>query len=309
MPNPDFPEWFAVGVVLLERDVPHRWFVRGAEIEHMRDPRGAGDYSIHITPFNPDMSINWDPDSERTIGLAELQEGYQYTGLCMTPNGTMRDAEGENPYPEPTEEEAALAAFLPSYLQTLDRTPGAPPEAVSNMARSILDAEDTRIIQELHALSTRQGPPTAGSLLDPSEDAGMFTPQTDLFAWDMRGAPPEVGDVQGGLPIINVGQDWLVDLDASIDPESQHGARVWRVFGFEGEAPRDVWLLVQQDTRQRIRVHASHLLIHGLRQNPPDTRTLRARLQGLQQKVAAEESLPRRTAYDRILDDELLGDD
>lgn len=145
MPNPDFPSWFAVGVVVQSHGSNgQRWLVTRVEIQVpnpeesiYEDPLEGGHYAIHLIPVLPDEErADWGRTRGMSITLPSLN-AFRYTGLVMTPSGMRQDGDVMDEYVsahegvvEPTEEQAALEGF-PSYLQTPDRAPepGAPREA------------------------------------------------------------------------------------------------------------------------------------------------------------------------------------
>lgn len=137
MPNPDFPSWFAVGVVVQSHGSNgQRWLVTRVEIQVpnpeesiYEDPLEGGHYAIHLIPVLPDEEgADWDRTRGMSITLPSLN-AFRYTGLVMTPSGIRQDGDVMDEYvsahegvDEPTEEQAALEGF-PSYLTTPDRAP------------------------------------------------------------------------------------------------------------------------------------------------------------------------------------------
>ena len=256
MPNPDFPSWLAVGVVLTEVGDHSNWLVVQIELQF---PLGVErqdqedfyrtHYAIHLAPVVHTQAVVLERRRLVTITLPALRR-YRYTGLVMTPDGMRQDedyipdeevlaaytAAGSN---EPSEESATLAG-LPSYLQTPDRRGpgwlGLGDPAVQAVAASIRASEDQRILDEL-AVADERGPhfdPNTFTVIGPlrANNEGQPNPFRDhVLEWAARNQAGTVqpdddfGEPQELLLDFQLDSDYRVDetletgeSDANIEP-------------------------------------------------------------------------------------------
>ncbi len=307
MPNPDFPQWFDIGVIVRNTYVEQgtrapEWVVAQACIEWADQPGSTGRYLIQIMRFDNGRLV---PAQYQTVTLEQFLRSFTYTGLCIAPDGTRRtedqivQADARRLRLEgASEDDARAMATAHSITRAVDA------DIITDLA-GLAEHLGNIITEEDYALTDADEPEVVEPFVfrEPpnilaSVDSALAPVQEAVgpeHQWVRMRDPTEdtreATERASGRPLIQVGQNWLL---------GQPHAGVWRVFGFGGSVhePDGTWYMRNANNSRQLRVTEDWLSTHAMRQTSSPNPT----------SPDPTPPAPRRTAYDHILADELVDD-